>query len=143
MQNIYESIRKKLYDKDYKMTPQRQIILQIFMENTNKHLSAEDVYMMVKRENPDLGMATIYRTVDLLAELEILQKINFGDGRSRYELNHEETHHHHHLICLKCGRVSEFADDLLEALENQIQKNNGFEIVDHQLKFYGYCHKCK
>lgn len=143
MQNTYDIIRQKLCAKDYKITPQRQIILQTFMDQKKKHLSAEDVYYLVKKDHPDMGMATIYRTLDLLAELEILQKMNFGDGRSRYELNQEEVHHHHHLICLKCGHVTEFGDDLLEALETQIQKKNGFNIVDHELKFYGYCKHCK
>lgn len=143
MLNTFDEIRQRLCEKDYKLTPQRQLILETFINSKNRHLSAEDVYQIVKKDNPDVGMATVYRTVDLLAELDILQKINFGDKCSRYELNQKNEHHHHHLICLKCGQVIEFEDDLLETLESQIQKKSSFKITDHQVKFYGYCEKCK
>lgn len=143
MKHTLETVKKKLYEKEYKLTPQRRIVLEIFMENPEKHLSAEDVYGMVKKTNPEIGLATVYRTLDLFADLDILQKMDFGDGRARYEFYESEVHHHHHLICMRCGSVAEFEDDLLEALETTIQKKNRFEIVDHQLKFYGYCKKCK
>ena len=73
----------------------------------------------------------------------MLKKINFGDGRSRYEFCNEDDHHHHHLICLNCDQVFEFEDDLLESLETIIHKKSDFKIVDHQLKFYGYCSQCQ
>ena len=77
-------------------------------------------------------------------KLEVLQKMDFGDGRSRYEINETSTpHHHHHLICLGCGKVKEFEDDLLETLETTIASKSNFMIVDHQVKFYGYCQECK
>lgn len=143
MENTFEAVCERLSEKDYKLTPQRRIILKIFLDNVEKHLSAEDVYGIVRNENPEIGLATIYRSLDLFAELEILQKINFGDGRSRYEFNQEESHHHHHLICTKCGLVTEFEDDLLESLETQILKKSNFVILNHQVKFYGICEKCQ
>ncbi|PKM81867.1 MAG: transcriptional repressor [Firmicutes bacterium HGW-Firmicutes-14] len=143
MEHTLEALKQKLYDKEYKLTPQRRVILGIFAENPEKHLSAEEVYDMVKKTNPEIGLATVYRTLDLFAELDILQKMDFGDGRGRYEFSESEVHHHHHLICLKCASVTEFTDDLLESLENAIREKTSFEIVDHELKFYGYCHKCR
>lgn len=143
MDHSLESVKKKLYDKEYKLTPQRKIVLEAFYDNLNKHLSAEDVYGMVKQNHPEIGLATVYRTLDLFAELDILQKMDFGDGRARYEFYESEVHHHHHLICTKCGAVAEFEDDLLDSLESAIEKKSGFQIVDHQLKFYGYCSKCR
>ncbi|MBP2663493.1 MAG: fur [Firmicutes bacterium] len=138
------NLRQKFRERDYKLTPQRQIILQVFINNRDKHLSAEDVHNIVRQQSNDIGLATVYRTLELFSELEILQKINFGDGRSRYEINETSSpHHHHHLICLTCGRVIEFADDLLEDLETIIAKNSNFTIVDHQVKFYGYCQECQ
>ncbi|TWH48901.1 Fur family transcriptional regulator [Sporomusa sp. KB1] len=138
------SLRQKFKDRDYKLTPQRQFILQVFIDNRDKHLSAEDVHNIVRQQANDIGLATVYRTLELLSELEILQKIDFGDGRSRYEINEtNRPHHHHHLICLTCGRVIEFADDLMEDLENIIAQNSNFSIVDHQVKFYGYCQECR
>lgn len=138
------NLRQKFRDRDYKLTPQRQIILQVFIDNRDKHLSAEDVHNIVRQQSNDIGLATVYRTLELLSELEILQKMDFGDGRSRYEINETNSpHHHHHLICLTCGRVIEFADDLMENLENIIAQNSNFTIVDHQVKFYGYCQECR
>lgn len=139
----YTKICERLRDNSYKLTPQRQTILKIFLENADRHLSAEDTYMLVKNDYPEIGIATVYRTLDILAELGVLLKNDFGDGRSRYEFSRKDEHHHHHLICIHCGNVSEFDDDLLESLEAVIQKRNGFKVVDHDLKFYGYCTNCQ
>jgi len=141
--SIFGEICEKIQEKSYKVTPQRQVILKVLLENIQKHLSAEDVYEIVKKKHPEIGMATVYRTLDLLVELGILQKMDFGDGKTRFELNDENVHHHHHLICLKCGKVLEFALDLLDDLEERIAKKTNFDIVDHKLKFYGYCSECK
>jgi Fe2+/Zn2+ uptake regulation proteins len=114
------------------------------LEQEDCHLSAEELYILVKKQNPEIGLATVYRTLDILAEIGVLLKNDFGDGRTRYEFSRkDEQHHHHHLICLECGNVSEFDDDLLESLETVIMKRNKFKVKDHDLKFYGYCNKCK
>jgi Fur family ferric uptake transcriptional regulator len=138
-----EEVKERLRAKEYKLTPQRQIILETFLNVGDKHLSAEDVYNIVKKQHPDIGLATVYRTLELLSELEVLIRMDFGDGRSRYELNEGDTHQHHHLICLQCGAVKEFEDDLLETLEEVIARKSKFKIMDHQLKFYGYCTECQ
>ncbi len=144
MTDSMEMIARRLAEKEYKLTPQRRVIVKVFQRNPDRHLSAEDVYSLVKTTEPDIGMATIYRTLDLLSELAVLQRMDFGDGRSRYELNKsEDAHHHHHLICVRCGQVMEFEDDLLDSLEHAIEKKSRFQIVNHQLKFYGYCDKCR
>jgi len=138
------NLRQKFQDKRYKLTPQRQTILQAFIDNPSRHLSAEDVYDILRQQSSEIGLATVYRTLELLSELEVLHKINFGDGRSRYEINEaNNVHHHHHLICLECGKVREFADDLLESLEALIARTSKFKIVDHQVKFFGYCQECQ
>jgi len=139
----FEDICVELKNKEYKLTPQRRIILKVFLEKDSSHLSAEELYSIVKESYPEIGLATVYRTLDLLAELGILQKMDFGDGKSRFELNDEDVHHHHHLICISCGKVQEFELDLLESLEDSIHENMGFEIINHRLKFYGYCSECK
>ena len=101
------------------------------------------MYEMVRDENPDIGLATVYRSLELFTHLELLKKLDFGDGRSRYELNdHNLSHSHHHLICLGCGKVTEFSYDFLNEVKDKIKKENGFNIVDYQLKFYGYCKDC-
>ncbi|QJW47453.1 transcriptional repressor [bacterium BFN5] len=137
-------LKQRFQERQYKLTPQRQIVLQAFVDNPGKHLSAEDVHNIVRQQSSEIGLATVYRTLELLSDMDVLQKMDFGDGRSRYEINEETSeHHHHHLICLSCGKVKEFEDDLLETLENVIARKSNFKIVDHQVKFYGYCQECQ
>lgn len=138
-----EYICNQLCNHSYKLTPQRQTILRTFLGNPDQHLSAEDVYMLVKNLYPDIGLATVYRTLDILSDINILQKNDFGDGRTRYEFSRKDEHQHHHLICMRCGNVSEFDDDLLESLETMITKKNQFRVIDHDLKFFVYCQNCQ
>ena len=141
-----QDLRGMLSENGYKMTPQRKEILQIFVENeADPHLSAEEVHEFLKKKDFDFGLATVYRNVELLCSLGILSKINFDDGGTRYELapNDPNAHQHHHLICLKCKKIIEFEEDLLDGLENEITKKSGFEIVNHEVKFFGYCADCK
>ncbi len=87
-------------------------------KETDSHLTAEEIYERVKESSPEIGLATIYRTIQMLLELKIIDRIYLDDGYVRYELGHvyedEDSHHHHHLICVKCGRVMSFQGDLLE-----------------------------
>lgn len=125
------------------MTPQRRVILQTLLENPDLHLSAEELYALVKEKDSEIGLATIYRTLELFEGLNILHKMNFGDGRSRYELCHlQSEHHHHHLVCLRCNQILEVKEDLLNQLESLIEEEHGFKIVDHRVSFYGYCSRC-
>lgn len=134
--------REILSNTGYKITTQRERILEILLENTDKHMSAEEIYEIIKEDNREIGLATVYRALELFEELDIIHKLNFGDGRSRYELK-EEEHHHHHLVCTSCNEVYEVAEDLLEQLEEKIEKKYGFQIMGHHLKFYGICEQCK
>ncbi len=136
-------IEEKLKEKDCKLTPQRKAILDVLVENQSKHLSTENIYELVKCKFPDVGLATIYRTLQLFDDYDVIKKLNFGDGCYRYELSEEEKHQHHHLICIKCGNVYEFDDDLLEELEQKIKVKNNFKVLDHMVKFLGYCQKCQ
>jgi len=135
--------REQLKKKGYKMTTQRQAILDVILQHEGEHLSTEEIYELVKKEHPDIGLATVYRTLLLLDDMELIYKLDFDDGCNRYELNrHKDDHRHHHLICTQCGGVEEVEEDLLESLEEQILKNYGFIVLNHRVKFYGYCKKC-
>ena len=138
-------LKQRLQARKHKLTTQRRTVLKVFIEHPGEHLSAEDVYGILREHSMDIGLATVYRSLDLLAELGILQKMEFGDGCSRYEVGTmtPDEHQHHHMICMKCGKVFEFQDDLLDKLEKDICKKSGFKIVDHQVKFYGYCRECQ
>ncbi len=141
-----KDLRGRLSERKYKMTPQRKEILQIFIESgEGSHLSAEEVHELLRQKDFDFGLATVYRNVELLNELGILNKVDFGDGRTRYEISaaNPELHQHHHLICLKCKKIIEFEDDLLDDLENLIAQKSDFQIVNHEVKFFGYCSDCR
>jgi len=132
--------------KEYRLTPQRRLVLQIFLENKERHLSAEEVYQFSRDKNEEIGIATVYRTLELLEGLGLLRKMNFGDGRSRYELiqpDVTEHHHHHHLLCLSCNRIFEVEEDLLHNLEEIIEEKHHFSIVNHNVQFFGYCKYCR
>lgn len=141
---VMNTLKRKIREHKYKFTMQRQIILQAFLDSKENHLSAEDVFSLIRESNPDIGLATVYRALELFTSLELLKKLDFGDGRSRFELNdHNLAHMHHHLICLGCGKVVEFSYNFLDEVKKKLKKENSFNIVDLQLKFYGYCAECE
>lgn len=147
MPDRQERFKKLLKANGLKVTTQRITILEVLEDRPNEHLTAEEIYECVKEKYPDIGLATVYRTIQLLSELNLIDKLNLDDGYVRYEIGEQENgaqcHHHHHLICLRCGKVYTFQDDLLETVEQKIQSSMNFDIVDHEVKFYGYCNECK
>ncbi len=143
MSDIPVNFKEQLKERGYKLTAQRQAVLDVILEHAGQHLSTEEIFALVKERQPDIGLATVYRTLLLLDRMELVYKLDLDDGLSRYEANrHNEDHRHHHLICTKCGSVYEVQEDLLEALEEQILKKNNFVVKDHRVKFYGYCENC-
>ncbi|MNI19967.1 Ferric uptake regulation protein [compost metagenome] len=139
-----EKINRQLSGKGYKMTTQREVTLRVLLENEKDHLSAEDVFMLVKEKFPEIGLATVYRTLELLTELHIVEKMNFGDGVARFDLRDEEhAHMHHHLICGECGLLKEIKEDWLYALEKRVEREFGFTVTDHRLDFTGVFMECK
>lgn len=139
-----EKLKGNLKEKGYKLTPQRRAIVDNIIKNEGSHLTTEELYDFVKEECPEIGLATVYRTVQLLEDLGVVSKLDLNDGCYRYELVHEaENHHHHHLICSNCGKVIEVQGDLLEVLEHEIESKYDFKIKNHSVKFYGICNECK
>lgn len=138
-----ENLKEFLKEKGYKLTPQRRAILNEIINNEGNHLTAEELYDLVKVGCPEIGLATVYRTVQLLEEMGVVCKLDLDDGRSRYELCHQDdSHQHHHLICNGCGKVIEVQGDLLDEIEEVIEKKYKFTIENHTLKFYGLCSEC-
>lgn len=139
-----EKFKQRLKTGGYKLTPQRRAVLEVIIDNEGKHLSTEEIYDIVKKECPEIGLATVYRTLQLLEKMGLVCRMNFDDGCNRYELIHdEEDHQHHHLVCIICGNVDEVEGDLLESLEEKIEEKYDFKITNHSVKFFGYCSKCK
>lgn len=138
-----EKIKQQLQSQGYKLTPQREATVRVLFENEQDHLSAEDVYMLVKDKSPEIGLATVYRTLELLSEMHVVEKMNFGDGVARYDLRNDDNHHHHHhLICVQCGTVDEIMEDWLGPLEKRLAEEHNFYVIDHRLDFQGICHRC-
>lgn len=124
MESRIDRIKKQLSGAGYKLTPQREATVRVLLENEEDHLSAEDVFLLVREKSPDIGLATVYRTLELLNELNVVDKIQFGDGVSRYDLRQEgAAHFHHHLVCIECGAVDEIQEDLLEDVEAIVEKD--------------------
>lgn len=137
------NIKEILQEKGLKYTKQREAIYEIFHTNQNVHMTTEEVYLEALKVMPEIGIATIYRTVLVLEELGLITAMTFDDGITRYELRKEsESHNHHHLICTECNKIIEVNLDLLENLEERIEKTEKFKIKDHNLKFYGICESC-
>lgn len=136
-------LKENLKSQGYKLTPQRRAILDIIVASEGNHLTAEEIYDLVKVDCPEIGLATVYRTIVLLEEMGVVSRLDLGDNISRYELVHEEENHqHHHLICTKCSKVIEVEGDLLESLEQNIEEKYKFLIQNHSVKFFGICNEC-
>lgn len=142
-----EKFKKMLKKKGLKVTNQRLLILHVLANQQDKHMAVEHIYELVKVEYPEIGLATVYRTVQLFLELQLVDRINLDDGCVRYEIGHlfdgVTKHYHHHLICKTCGKVQSFEDDLLEEIEAYIERTLMFHVLDHELKFYGQCSECQ
>lgn len=143
--NTMELLKEKLKATGFKITPQRRAIIDVLIKNENSHLSSEEIYDKVRVDCPEIGLATVYRTMQLLDEINGISKLNLDDGCIRYEINveGEDAHHHHHLICKSCGKIIEVKEDLLDDIEAKVEKSYDFEIKNHDLKFYGICGDCK
>ncbi|MBN1871347.1 MAG: transcriptional repressor [Candidatus Omnitrophica bacterium] len=134
----------------YRITVPRQAILD-FLSRTSKHMSAEDIYVGIHKTFPNVGLTTVYRTLELLVEMGLVFKFDFGDGRARYELamGPKGVRHHHHLVCTSCGRAIDYTDfideekELLARTEKGLSEKYNFRISNHLIQFYGLCDKCR
>jgi Fur family transcriptional regulator, ferric uptake regulator len=127
-------LEQRCIDKGLKMTGQRRVIAKVLSEATD-HPDVEKVYRRAVAIDPKISIATVYRTVRLFEEADILARHDFGDGRARYEETPEE--HHDHLINLQTREVIEFHNDRIEALQREIARELGYELVGHRLELYG------
>jgi Fur family ferric uptake transcriptional regulator len=133
--------RDYLLTQGLKSTSQREIILDEFLRS-DEHPTTEDLYLRVRKKNPQVGYATIHRTLKLFAECGIASVRNFGDGSTRYEAVSEDEHHDH-LVCSHCGLIIEFENDQIEKLQEKVARKHKFKVLDHRLELYGLCEKCQ
>ncbi|ALS29589.1 Fur family transcriptional regulator [Paenibacillus sp. 32O-W] len=139
--NVTEQLAKisqQLMSNNYKLTVQREATVRVLLENEANHMSAEEIFLRVKQKHPEIGLATVYRTLELLTDLHIVEKMNFGDRVARFDLrNDDHEHMHHHLICSVCGKMKEIKEDWLLELEKRLEREYGFLVKDHRLEFTG------
>ena len=129
-----DTILQRCERKGLRMTGQRKIIAQV-LENAADHPDVEELYKRTSKIDPTISIATVYRTVKLFDEAGILDKLEFGDGRARYE--DAEREHHDHLIDVNSGRVIEFMDSDIEKLQEKIAQKLGYRLMGHKLELYG------
>jgi Fur family ferric uptake transcriptional regulator len=127
--------------KGLKSTRQRDLILDGFLSN-DRHMSIEELYLALRAKHPNIGYATVYRTLKLFSESGIAREIQFGDGQTRFE-HVDEGEHHDHLVCTRCGAVKEFANEAIEKLQAAIAESHGYLVHTHKLELYGICPKCR
>lgn len=130
-----------LKKKNLKLTNQRKAILDSFLK-TEKHLSVEDLYHIVKKEDPSIGQATVFRSLKLLYEAGIAKKVDLGDGKARYEHKYGRSQHAH-IICGECGAFIEAADPQIERLNERLCKKHDFVPQSHKMEIFGICKKCR
>ncbi|HWU80672.1 MAG TPA: Fur family transcriptional regulator [Caulobacter sp.] len=129
-----DRLEKACIEKGMRMTDQRRVIARV-LSSAEDHPDVEELHRRAHAIDPHISIATVYRTVRLFEESGIIERHDFRDGRSRYE--ETPTHHHDHLIDMKSGKVVEFVDEEIEALQNAIARKLGYKLVDHRLELYG------
>jgi Fur family transcriptional regulator, ferric uptake regulator len=141
-EEIIDELKKIVKQKGLKYTEQREIVLSILL-HAQEHLTAEEVYNEIKKGHKDsnIGIATVYRALSFLEEVDLITSITFGTDGKKYESNAKS--HHDHLICTDCGKIIEFIDDEIEKRQDKIAKKNKFKITSHSMQLYGVCETCQ
>lgn len=140
MRPTEKKLATTLSHNGFKLTAQRRAVLSAIV-NSHEHLTPAEVHKLAIRENPNVGLVTVYRTLDVLSEMGLICRVHRG-GRSRsYTL--APVGHHHHLICTVCGSVTDFTNCDLSELEKKLSQETGFEIEGHLLEFSGHCRNCQ
>ena len=139
---IIDELKKIVKQKGLKYTEKREIVLSILL-HAKEHLTAEEVYNEIKKEHKEsnIGIATVYRALSFLEEVDLITSITFGTDGKKYESNSKS--HHDHLICTECGKIIEFIDDEIEKRQDKIAKKNKFKITSHSMQLYGTCEVCQ
>lgn len=136
-----EIFLKHIQEKGLRRTAQRDLILEIFL-STEGHLTSEDLYWLVDKQDASIGNTTVYRTLKLLTEAGLAREVRFGDNKTYYE-HHYDHQHHDHLICTVCGKVIEFYSEEIENLQEETAAKHGFILSHHSLRMWGVCSACQ
>lgn len=134
------SLKAELNSRGWRLTPQRETILHVFQNlPRGNHLSAEELYNLLKQRGERISLSTIYRSVKLMSRMGILRELELAEGHKHYELNQPFPNHHHHLVCVQCNQTIEFKNDsILKQGMKQVEKE-GFQLIDCQLTIHTIC----
>lgn len=132
---------KELKQVGLKVTIPRVTILELLQNADENHYSAEEVFEALRQSGHDIGLATVYRVLSQFEQAGILIKHNFEGGQAIFELNRGQ--HHDHIICLKCNKITEFFDEVLETRQHDIADKHGFKLEEHSMVLYGICPDCQ
>ena len=124
-----------------KITAPRMKVLEVLEAHQESHLSAEEIYRLLTDAGEEIGLATVYRVLTQFESAGLVARHNFEGGHSVFEL--EQGVHHDHILCVKCGRVEEFVDPVIEQRQREIASKAGFEMTDHSLHIFGICAGCR
>ena len=140
--NLLTAFKALLKENGLKFTIQREVILEM-LYNSDEHLTPEGLHHLIQNKHPELntGIATVYRTLSLLEDSEMVTSLSFGAQGKKYELGAKD--HHDHLICTQCNVITEFVDDEIEKRQQEIAKSLGFLMQEHSMQIYGLCEKCQ
>lgn len=130
-----EKIKKDFVDRRFTITSQREIILRIIFESQD-HPDIDEIYLRAREIDSKIGIATVYRTISSLVEVGAIEKLDFKDGKARYE-EAATCHHHDHLVDIDTNEVIEFFNEEIEVLKNKIAQDLGYELIHHRLDLYG------
>jgi len=137
---LLESIRRVLDASGLRVTSQRALILGIIRQG-KEHLDADEVYRQARKKQPNLSLSTVYRTLQMLKKLGLVEEVRFDEAHHHYEI--KPPVEHHHLVCLGCGRVIEFRYPLSRYVKRNVAEAKDFDIVDTEICMTGYCPKCR
>ena len=143
-QDERSALSTRLKTKGFRLTPQREKILDIFYNlPEGQHLSADDLYNLVRKDSSDVSLATTYRTLHLLHSIGVLRELDFAEDHKHYELLRDEDTPHHHIICVNCGTTEEFESTDIITIAQHVTSSHQYALTDIQLKLYGLCKDCQ
>lgn len=140
MDQTQRSLIEELQARGMRMTPQRAIIFEA-IGKLEGHITAEQIFQEVHQANPYISLATVYRTLELLEELNLITPTNLGRTQTYFALKDHGPHHH--LVCLECGRIEQFADELFDPVRTGLEEKHGFQVHTDHMSIFGICRKCR
>ena len=140
MSETKENFIRYLKNNNLKWSKQRDYLIDVFL-SADGHVTADELYKVVQKKYPQIGYATVYRTLKLLANSGIATASRFGHKSARFEMSRRD-HHHDHLVCTECGEIIEFESEQIESIQQTVARQKGFTITHHKLVLYGVCRSC-